>query len=250
MTHKNGNAPTETDEHSGSSQDPGRASAMQRVRPIPSPTLKAARLSQVLDAASALFRRHGYYETTMQDIASQAGISVGLIYQYARNKEEVLLLVIEDIINDHARALPAAMAGLSDPVERLAAGFAAYCRVVDARRDAVLLAYRETKTLSRSGRDRLKALEMETNRLLADEVRGAIVAGQMVDADPQLVAHNLTVLAQAWALKHWALAPNQTLERYIAFQTMMILRCLLVPERHPEYPHLAEPPIAEALASR
>jgi AcrR family transcriptional regulator len=198
------------------------------------------RLTSVIEAATKLFERHGYHRTTMQQIATQAGMSVGLIYQYAANKEDVLLLVISEILEGYAREMPTAMTPFDDPVQRLAAAFTAYCHVVDARRDAVLLAYRETKTLSRPGRERLKALESTTTSVLTAEVRKAIDAGTFIPVDPEMVAHDFMMLAHAWALKYWYLGPRQPLDRYIAFQVSLILRSLIVPERLGDYVELIE----------
>jgi AcrR family transcriptional regulator len=50
----------------------------------------AARNEQILDAAWICFARKGYYETTMQDIADEAGLSAGAIYRYFPGKEAVL----------------------------------------------------------------------------------------------------------------------------------------------------------------
>jgi AcrR family transcriptional regulator len=198
------------------------------------------RLTQILLAARKLFERHGYHSATMHDIAAQAGMSVGLIYQYAANKQEVLLLVITEILEGYAREVPAAMAPHDDPVERLAAGFGAYCRVVGQRRDAVVLAYRETRTLSRPGRERLKRLESSTTALLTAEVRAAIDREIFLLVDSELVAYDLMMLAHGWALKHWYLAATQSLDSYVAFQTALIFRSLIRPEKWPEYAHLLE----------
>jgi AcrR family transcriptional regulator len=196
------------------------------------------RLTQILLAARRLFERHGYHSTTMQDIATQAGMSVGLIYQYAANKHDVLLLVITEILDEYAREVPGAMAPYEDPAERLAAGFAAYCKVVGQRRDAVVLAYRETGTLGRPGRERLKRLESTTTELLTVEVRNAVASGIFVPVDCELVAYDLIMLAHGWALKHWYLGVTQTLESYVAFQTSLIFRSLINPERRSQYTHL------------
>jgi AcrR family transcriptional regulator len=201
------------------------------------------RLTQILLAARSLFERHGYHSTTMQDIARQAGMSVGLIYQYAANKEDVLLLVITEILEEYMRDVPNAMAAYDDPVERLAAGFAAYCRVVGRRRDAVVLAYRETRTLGRPGRERLKLLESNTTELLTAEVRKAIEQGLFVSYESEIVAYDLIMLAHGWALKHWYLADVQTLESYIALQTCLVFRALIQPKKAALYAHLLNLPI-------
>jgi len=54
-----------------------------------------ARRNQILDAAWACFARRGYHQTTMQDIARDAGISAGAIYRYYASKEAVLAAITE-----------------------------------------------------------------------------------------------------------------------------------------------------------
>ncbi len=49
------------------------------------------RRKQIVDNAYYLFYTKGYKNTSIQDIASQAGISKGLIYRHFKNKEELLL---------------------------------------------------------------------------------------------------------------------------------------------------------------
>ncbi len=43
----------------------------------------------ILDAARTLFAKQGYEETTIADIAGAAGVAVGTVYLYFRNKHEV-----------------------------------------------------------------------------------------------------------------------------------------------------------------
>ena len=54
-----------------------------------------ARKNQILDAAWGSFAKKGYHQTTMQDIASEAGISAGAIYRYYPSKEAVLQAITE-----------------------------------------------------------------------------------------------------------------------------------------------------------
>ncbi|CAN5553390.1 hypothetical protein BH18VER2_BH18VER2_09670 [soil metagenome] len=48
------------------------------------------RREQILEAALLCFAKCGFHQTSMHDISSEAGISVGLIYRYFKNKEEVI----------------------------------------------------------------------------------------------------------------------------------------------------------------
>jgi TetR/AcrR family transcriptional repressor of uid operon len=48
------------------------------------------RRTQILEAALVCFAKRGFHQTSMHDISSEAGISVGLIYRYFQNKEAVI----------------------------------------------------------------------------------------------------------------------------------------------------------------
>ena len=58
-----------------------------------------ARKAQILDAAWACFSDKGYNQTTMQDIATSAGISAGAIYRYFAGKEAVLKAINQRSLN-------------------------------------------------------------------------------------------------------------------------------------------------------
>jgi AcrR family transcriptional regulator len=201
---------------------------------------KAARIRwrtrQVLDAATTLMQDTGFHAMSIQALAQEADVSVGLIYQYFGNKEDVLQAVLVDILEAYRQAVPEAIAAAGeDPVERLAAGFGAYCRVVDDHHQATALAYRESRTLTPEGLEQVKDLELATVQPLHDVITEGQVRGVFLPVDAGLITHDLMMLAHSWALKHWHLTPTYTLEEYIESQLAMVLRSLLAPETWPDY---------------
>jgi TetR/AcrR family transcriptional regulator, repressor for uid operon len=48
------------------------------------------RRTQILEAAVVCFAKRGFHQASMHDTSAEAGISVGLIYRYFENKEEVI----------------------------------------------------------------------------------------------------------------------------------------------------------------
>ena len=52
---------------------------------------------RIVDAALALFEQRGYAETTLRHIADKADISIGLAYRYFRRKEELVLVLYEQL---------------------------------------------------------------------------------------------------------------------------------------------------------
>ena len=61
--------------------------------------VKKARRNQILDAATKVFAEKGYHPTTIKDIATEAGIADGTIYNYFKNKT-ALMLGIFDRLNE------------------------------------------------------------------------------------------------------------------------------------------------------
>ena len=56
------------------------------------PTVKAEETRErILDSALKLFRDKGFDDTTMRDIAAEAGVATGAAYYYFRSKEELVM---------------------------------------------------------------------------------------------------------------------------------------------------------------
>lgn len=179
------------------------------------PALVEKRRAQIVGAAIELFGRQGYHVTTMREVAQRAGVSTGLIYQYVQDKEDVLFLALVDVLQSYERELPAALVGLTDPLARLDAAVRAYCRVIDRRLDATVLAYRETHSLRRERRDLVKQMELRTNALIAACVEDGVRAGVLATVDVELLTWQLVMLCHAWALKAWHFRGRTTVDEYV-----------------------------------
>ena len=66
-------------------------SAMRRQRE------REQRFNTILRAAETLFADKGYHQTSMEQIADLAEVSVGTVYFYFKNKEDLLLKLMEEI---------------------------------------------------------------------------------------------------------------------------------------------------------
>ena len=72
---------------------------------------------RILDSALKLFREKGFDETTMRDIAAEAGVATGAAYYYFRSKEE-LVMAFYVRTADEARALWPEVIGESRDVKK------------------------------------------------------------------------------------------------------------------------------------
>jgi AcrR family transcriptional regulator len=88
---------------SGHSADPIEAIQAQLV---------AARRTQILDAATRVFASKGFNRATIRDVAQDAGVADGTIYNYFANKTDLLFGLL-DRLNDTERR-PASLAQATD----------------------------------------------------------------------------------------------------------------------------------------
>ena len=191
--------------------------------------LVGRRRRQIVKAAIERFGKQGYHATTISDIAERAGVSVGLIYQYFGDKEDVLFLAIVDVLDSYLERIPLAVAGSGDPLERFRAAVHTYCRVIDANVDATVLAYRETKSLRKARRNLIKQKESETNALIAGCVKECIRAGVFARVDVGLLTYQIVMFAHAWALKAWHFRGKMTVDQYVDRGLAVMLNQVLTP---------------------
>jgi TetR/AcrR family transcriptional regulator, cholesterol catabolism regulator len=205
---------------------PARAGVRSR---IDDPALVALRRRQVVNAAIELFGKQGYHATTIRNIAGRAGISVGLIYQYFGDKEDVLFLAVMEVLESYFEHIPKATAGIGDPLERFGSAVRAYCRVIDANVDATVLAYRETKSLRKARRNLIKQKELDTNSLIARCVTDCIHAGLFENVDTELLVYQIVMFAHAWALKAWHFRRRMSVDEYVERGLGVMLNQVLTP---------------------
>jgi AcrR family transcriptional regulator len=65
---------------------------------------------RILEAARKRFRYYGVKKTTMQEIARDAGVAVGTLYLYFKNKDDLLVAGTEEYITRHSRQAEAILA--------------------------------------------------------------------------------------------------------------------------------------------
>ncbi|MEB3062088.1 TetR/AcrR family transcriptional regulator [[Mycobacterium] zoologicum] len=187
-----------------------------------------SRRRQILDAAVKVMQQTGFHQMSMQDLATEADVSVGLIYKYFGGKEDLLLATIVRIQEAFSDQLaPVIAAAGPDPVAQLTAGIRRYIEIVDENLDAVVLTYRESRTLDTAGRAQIKELEIASAAPLRGVIEAGIAAGTFSKVDVDLMVFDIMLLAHGWALKHWHFGELYSLDDYIGLQTRYALNSLL-----------------------
>ena len=143
---------------------------------------RAAYQGAILEAAAAVFGRVGFQDAKMTDIAAQAGVSVGTLYNYFANKDAVVSSLIT---HEHQRFL-ARLEGLEDirdPMERIRRVLAASLSYIEERGALIAMAIpagllHRHATTGRCGEDEDRAFR-QVLRLYERACADAIAAGQI-----------------------------------------------------------------------
>ncbi|MHB1986756.1 MAG: TetR/AcrR family transcriptional regulator [Acidimicrobiales bacterium] len=99
------------------------------------------RRRQLIDVALETFSRTGYAGTTMEEIASAAGVTKPLLYQHFASKRALYLELIDDVTARLVNALTAATADVTVFRRQVEAGMLAYFGFMIENQSAVRMLY-------------------------------------------------------------------------------------------------------------
>jgi AcrR family transcriptional regulator len=101
---------------------------------------KAATRARLLDAAADIFGRQGYFVTSVEDVAEEAGFSKGAVYSNFENKDELFLALVEQRITDRVdRMVEVGEASGDDLGARAAGAGDAFVQLLDEEPEWMLL---------------------------------------------------------------------------------------------------------------
>ncbi|HEY0813552.1 MAG TPA: TetR/AcrR family transcriptional regulator [Pseudonocardia sp.] len=84
-----------------------------------SPTRADAQRARVLAASVEIFGTRGYRATSMNEIAAGVGLSKPTLYHYFRNKEELLVRIYSDVLDESLRMARGIVAAAPTPLDGL-----------------------------------------------------------------------------------------------------------------------------------
>jgi TetR/AcrR family fatty acid metabolism transcriptional regulator len=101
---------------------------------------KAADKSErILEAATRVFARKGYFAARVSDIAKKAGVADGTIYLYFRNKEDILVRLFDEVMSEHVSQAREAVRALPSAQERLRTIAERHLAVLGGNRDLAVV---------------------------------------------------------------------------------------------------------------
>lgn len=194
---------------------------------VKDPSLVEKRRKQMIKAAITLFKKKGFHKTTTREIATEAGFSIGTLYEYIRTKEDILFLVCDSIYVQVLDRLEATVDLKNPTIKSLVKIIELYFKLMDEMQDEVVIMYQEVKSLKPDE----QAYVLEKERDMVSMLKWVIVTSvpQKVTAlDAELLANNIFIQGQMWGFRRWALRKQFTLEEYIERQTYYLMKALSI----------------------
>jgi AcrR family transcriptional regulator len=162
-----------------------------------------ARRAQIFRAACEAIARKGYDKTSVREIAAAAGLPIATLYLYVRNKEDILHMITQGLMEDIFRDFRENLSAEGTAGEKLARAIGSYLGYVDRNRKYINLVYRETRSLSRENREKIFAIERDFARLWQEILEEGVAAGEFEIAEPALTAELVYFLCNVWSIRHW-----------------------------------------------
>ncbi|CAB3698630.1 hypothetical protein LMG26689_00404 [Achromobacter animicus] len=158
------------------------------------------RRRELVLAAGRLFSKHGYERTTVRELAKAVGLQSGSLFHHFRSKEEILVAVMNNGIQEVIDLGGKALASYVEPEDRLAALFRVHMwsMLHGAGGDAMNALVYEWRSLSAPSQAAVKGLSDRYEAMWQSVVAGAVEAG-LLQGDARVIkrcvlgAMNLTV---------------------------------------------------------
>ena len=172
---------------------------------IKSKQLVEKKREQIIQAAIKLFPKKGYHRTTLRELADEAGISHGNIYDYVGNKEDIFLLVHDTLTGLADEALIKSTQNIQDPVEKLKRMIRSELELSRTWSNSILFVYQDIHVLSRPLLKKLLRKESDHVGRFKSVLQECVNKGQLRDCNTRLVANLIKIMIDCWVIKRWDL---------------------------------------------
>ncbi len=143
----------------------------------------------ILEAAERVFSEKGFYQAKVEEIAVEAGVGKGTVYEYFASKEEVFQQMVWKVLQDSDLngLFPEAN---TTTKETIASFLSQYYKFVAKHRNLAKMLIHEQLSMNNEMLEAMKARKERMHQALEEIVVMGISTGELrADIDPNLTAH-------------------------------------------------------------
>jgi AcrR family transcriptional regulator len=188
------------------------------------------RRSQIIQSAIQVIARQGFSKTRMDDVASESGLSKGLLYWYFKSKEEIIIAIADLLFSAEFRKMQnlsvtdrSARACLDDFLEIFLEDMKSILKVAPVIYEFYALAFRNAMV-----RKVMQAYLSRFVAILEPIVRHGIDNGEFIPGDPRQITIAIGAALEGTLLL-WAYAPEMVqVEEQLRLSMALLLKGLEV----------------------
>lgn len=158
-------------------------------------------LTRIIDSTLRLANSKGFHAMTLRDLCADSGMSMGGLYAYIRNKDDLIHLIQSHGFIITRRTLQHYTADLDDTRERLYAAIKAHLYLSELMRAWFYFSYMEAKSLPEAEKRDAIAIELEIESIFQTVIEDGIREKVFADKNARLVASLIKAMLQDWYLK-------------------------------------------------
>ncbi len=160
---------------------------------------KESKRDLIMDAAIQVFSRKGYHHSKMEEIAVEAGIGKGTIYEYFPGKLQLLQEIMEQSYRLYDHSLGSIMAGgtLEDKLDAMIRGHLQFCQ---DNKDLTRILFLDTGVIDEELRQWAWKKKAEKEQYLQEMFAQATRRGEIKPVDNRL----LTIVMGGILMSFWA----------------------------------------------
>lgn len=158
-------------------------------------------LTRIIDSTLRLANSKGFHAMTLRDLCSDSEMSMGGLYAYIKNKDDLIHLIQSHGFIVTRRTLLDYTSGVEDVRERLFAAIKAHLYLSELMRAWFYFSYMEAKSLPTPEKRDAVAIELEIEEIFQGVINDGIDTGVYRPKNSRLVASMIKALLQDWYLK-------------------------------------------------
>lgn len=158
-------------------------------------------LVRIIDSTLRLTSQKGFHAMSLRDLCADSGLSIGGLYAYIRNKEDLIYLIQHHGFLLTRRTLQACTQGIDDPRDRLLAAVRAHVYLSELLQPWFYFSFMETKSLPEKQKKEAIAVELEVEDFLYRILIEGMAGQAFREVDARLLASLCKAMMQDWYLK-------------------------------------------------
>lgn len=148
----------------------------------------------IREAGLELIYRHGYEAMSLRRLGQEVGLQSGSLYNHIASKQALLVEIVRDHMADLTARLDEALAGRTDPVDRLTAFCRLHLTYHMVRRAHVVIANMEIRSLEPEHRAEIVALRDGYEARLTAILEDGAASGRFRIEEPRVTTFALIAM--------------------------------------------------------